>query len=147
MGFESSAHVAVRENAGAAGSPISISCPRCGATNSLTTTRCRSCLTALPSKAAPTPAPRTLSPTVEPRRRDVGTVLGPLESLTREDTAPSPRFQCPECGRFVDEASTRCVCGVVFEEDEDLVEYACPICGSTVPVDADVCPCGARFSD
>ncbi|MEK6852057.1 MAG: hypothetical protein AABY30_05925 [Candidatus Thermoplasmatota archaeon] len=144
MGFEVAMNGTVREKTGPPGPMRTIACPRCGATNPATTKRCRACLT--PLGAGAKPAPRTVTPVIDPRRAEVDAALGELEALTREEAAPAVRFQCPNCGRIVDEAATRCGCGAVFEPPADILGYECPLCGARVSANATRCACGARFS-
>jgi predicted RNA-binding Zn-ribbon protein involved in translation (DUF1610 family) len=144
MGLNATRNVAVRETA--VSRPLgAVLCTQCGTANIATANRCVFCLSAFPSKAAPTRAPRTASPITESRKMDLDAVFGELEAITRDDE-PAVQFQCPACGRLVDEAATRCGCGVRFE-DPDVVGYACPRCGTSVNASASVCRCGARFSD
>ncbi len=144
MGLNATRNVAVRETA--MSRPLgAVLCPQCGTANIATANRCVFCLAAFPSKAAPPRAPRTASPITESRRTDLDAMFGELEALARED-ATAVRFQCPACGRLVDEAATRCRCGAVFQ-DPGPVGYACPLCGTRVSADASVCRCGAQFSD
>lgn len=152
MGFEGANRLAVRENAVAPDRKGAIRCPRCNEPNPAGTTRCRACFTTLPSKAAPpaTPAPsapRTVRPTVDPARKEVDSILGELEALTQRDRAPAAQFQCPQCGRIVDEAATRCACGALFADPSGIIGYECPLCGTRVPENATQCRCGARFAD
>jgi len=144
MGFDAPTNVSVREMA--VTRPLgTVLCPRCGKTNLATAGRCRSCQSALPSKAAPAPAPRAVASIGESRRLDLDTMFGELEALARSDE-PVVQFQCPACGRFVDEVASRCACGARFE-DPGILGYACPMCGTRVAADAAACRCGARFSD
>ena len=146
MGFDVTTNVHIREKLAASRAAGTMTCPRCGATNPATTSRCRSCLTVLSSKAPTTSAPRIASPIVN-ARGGVDAVWGELEALTREEGEAPPQFQCPECGRLVDEAATRCGCGALFQDSPSPVGYACPLCGARVSADATACRCGARFSD
>lgn len=146
MGFDAATKGLVREKAGSLRPTRTVRCPRCGGTNSVVTARCRSCLTPLP-REAPGPAPRTVTPTIDPRGREMDAVLGELEVLTRKDVAPAVRFQCAACGSLVAEDAVRCACGAVFEDRRDVAGYECPLCGARVSGDATVCACGARFSD
>src|SRR3990172_4574803 len=129
MGLNATRNVAVRETA--VSRPLgAVLCTQCGTANIATANRCVFCLSAFPSKAAPTRAPRTASPITESRKMDLDAVFGELEAITRDDE-PAVQFQCPACGRLVDEAASRCACGVRFE-DPDAVGYACPLCGTRV---------------
>ena len=146
MGFDAATKGLVWAKAGSPRPTRTVRCPRCGGTNSVVTARCRSCLTPLPKEASG-PAPRTVTPTIDPRGREVDAVLGELEALTREDVAPAVRVQGAACGSLVDETAIGCACGAVFEERRDVAGYECPVCGARVSEDATVCACGARFSD
>jgi len=142
MSTNVSANMSFRERAG----PIrAITCPRCGEMNPLATSRCRSCLTPLPSKA--TSAPRIAHPIIEMPRSQLDAIFGELEALTRDEDVPSVHFQCPQCGRLVDEVATQCHCGAIFADAHSPVGYECPLCGSRVSGDATACRCGARFSE
>jgi predicted RNA-binding Zn-ribbon protein involved in translation (DUF1610 family) len=56
------------------------------------------------------------------------------------------RFQCPCCGRFIDEEDESCECGAVFSDEEIGNAMACPECNSLVPKDAQYCEsCGVRY--
>ena len=142
MGFEAPSGVVIREKESPrAAGPIT--CPKCRATNPPATLRCRSCLTPLPSKAAA--APRTVTPVP---RQDVDAILGELEALTLEEDHPRDiSYQCPACGRSVEETASRCRCGAIFRDAQDIVGYACPLCGARVSETATRCRCGARFAD
>ncbi len=123
-----------------------IACRKCGAVNPPTAARCQSCSAALSSKAPPTP-PGTASPFPDLRRYNLDAIFDELEALTREDDAPAVQFQCPECGRLVEEAAAQCRCGAVFMDPTDVLGYECPVCGARVAGDARACRCGAQFSD
>lgn len=41
-------------------------------------------------------------------------MLGPLEAMTMKVDAPEVLFQCPECGRIVEESASHCACGAIF---------------------------------
>lgn len=57
-------------------------------------------------------------------------------------------FQCPACGRVVDESVAVCTCGAIFEDAKGRPwGYECPECGRRVASDSVQCRCGARFSD
>jgi len=144
VAFDAAAKGLVREKGPGSGPMRTIVCPRCGGTNPATTKRCRACLTPLGTDAKP--APRVVTPIIEPRAAEVEAALGELEALTREDGAAQVRFQCPNCGRIVDDSATRCACGAIFEERPDVVGYECPVCGARVSESATRCACGARFS-
>ena len=135
MGFDAATKGLVREKAPGPGPIRTIVCPRCGGTNPATTKRCRACLTPLGTSAKPAP-----------RVAEVDAALSELEALTRDGGAIEVRFQCPNCGRIVDDAATRCACGAVFEERSDVVGYECPVCGARVSESATRCGCGARFA-
>ena len=146
LGFDVPTKVAIRAKENPLRPMGALSCPRCGATNPATTIRCRSCLAPLPSKAAATPMPRTVTAAVEPQPKEMDAMFGELEALTREDSAPAVHFQCPECDRLVDASATRCRCGAIFEDPSGVLGYECPICGARVSETATQCSCGARFS-
>jgi predicted RNA-binding Zn-ribbon protein involved in translation (DUF1610 family) len=91
------------------------------------------------------PVPRVMTPTVDPRRPDLDAIFGELEALTRDDDAVAVHFQCPRCGRVVDEDAPQCACGAIFTESQEVLGYECPKCGSSVPEAASRCRCGAQF--
>ena len=143
MGFDTSPDLAVREKAqGRAGT---VSCPKCGGTNTKSATRCRSCLALLSRSTPREAAPRSAAPVVY-SRSDVDALFGELEALTRKGDPSGALFQCPSCEDFVKQDATRCRCGAIFEDSRDIVGYECPICGARVSSDATRCRCGARFA-
>lgn len=138
MGVSGTGGMVLRE--ARAASTQAAACPRCGRTNRTRASRCAWCHAALPGK----PAVRVVSPV--PPRAELDDLFGELESLTLDDARPV-QYQCPACGRLVDADASRCPCGAIFEDPDDIVGYECPLCGNRVGVDATRCGCGARFAD
>lgn len=108
----------------------SLKCPRCGRANPRLASRCASC-DALLGTGAPA--------------EGVDALVGELEALARSNET-LVTFECPACGRPVDEGDRSCRCGAVFEEAADMLGYACPLCGAVVSSYATRCRCGAVFA-
>jgi len=142
LGFDTSPDLAVREKV--RNKTGTVPCPKCGGTNTRSSTRCRSCLTPI-STGRSYEAPRRAAAPVVYSRTEVDAIFGELEALTRRE-ASGELFQCPSCEELVDQDAMRCRCGAIFEEPQDIVGYECPLCGSRVAEDATQCRCGARFA-
>lgn len=55
-------------------------------------------------------------------------------------------YQCPSCGRYVEESATVCECGSIFSEERIENAFLCPECDKILPWEASYCEsCGVRF--
>lgn len=146
------------------------SCTLCYEQNPSDLAKCRDCLSPRPLNTATAPpevmtvpqrgtetVPRKVRPVLRRIvRKTIVPSSGPpskLDTLRRVLNAFSrPEevvgFQCPVCGRTVDETVAVCGCGAIFEDATGRPwGYECPVCGRRVASDSIQCRCGARFSN
>jgi len=101
-----------------------------------------------PRRRTPLETSATPSRTLADLLRDLGRVHDISTSVQRLqlDPAQTTMFQCPSCGRFVEEDARSCACGVRFAASE--ATFPCPECDSRVPTLDRACPvCGVRFEE